>query len=207
LLSNIEKPDAQTIAYAVGDNLYLNITDRCTLRCHFCPKFNDSLKLKSYDLKLEHRPSETELIEAIGNPKEYAQIVFCGYGEPTLRLKAVLAVAKHIKQHGGKTRLNTDGLGNLVHKRNILADMAQLIDAISISMNASRPDVYENYCQPQLEGSYDAMMTFLTRAPNYIRDVTATAIEGLDGVNIEDCRNIARWLGVKFRTRQLDILG
>jgi len=203
----IENSVSQTIAYQIGDNLYLNITDRCTLRCQFCPKINNSLKLRSYDLKLEHKPSVDELIEAIGDPKRYKEIIFCGYGEPTLRLKTVLAVAKYIKEHGGKTRLNTDGLGNLVHKRNILIDMKDLIDAISISMNAARPDVYEYHCQPQLKGSYDAMMMFITRAPNYIRDVTATAIEGLDDVNIDDCRDIADWLGVKFRVRQLNRLG
>jgi len=207
LYSNIEKITGQTIAYPIGANLYLNITNRCTLRCQFCPKFNHSLQLNSYDLKLGHKPTETELIEAIGNPKKYTQIVFCGYGEPTLRLNTVLTVAEHIKQHGGKTRLNSDGLGNLIHKRNILADMKHLIDAISISMNASRPDVYDKHCRPQVEGAYDAMITFLTRAPYYINDVTATAIEGLNGVNIDDCRSIARWLGVKFRSRQLDKLG
>ncbi len=207
MLSNTENSTPQTTAYTIGKKLYLNITDRCTLRCQFCPKFNNSFKLRSYDLKLEHKPSVEELIEAIGDPKQYKEIVFCGYGEPTLRLKPVLAVAKYIKGQGGYTRLNTDGLGNLIHKRNILIEMKGLIDAVSISMNAARPDVYENHCQPQLDGSYDAMMTFLTRAPNYISDVTATAIDGLDGVNIEDCRKITLWLGVKFRARQLNKLG
>ena len=199
--------NTQTIAYVIRDNLYLNITDRCTLECRFCPKHNGSWQVHEYNLKLDHKPSVTEIISAIGDPRDYHEIVFCGYGEPTLRLKELLATASHIKSHGGRVRLNTDGLANLVHKRNVLPELGQWIDAISVSMNAANHEVYDQHCRPQIRGSFDAMLEFLALAPQFISDVTATAIDGLEGVNISECERLADDLGVKFRRRVLDAVG
>lgn len=197
----------QIIAYPIRDNLYLNITDRCTLRCQFCPKHNGTNKVHQYDLSLHHRPTVEQIISTINNPSQYREIVFCGYGEPTLRLEVLLDVAYFIKSHGGRTRLNTDGLANLVHKRNVLPELGSAIDAVSISMNATDAKTYQQHCQPALNGSFAAMLNFLTEAPKYIPRVTATAINGLDGVNIKHCRSLAAWLGVRFRVRELDVVG
>lgn len=196
-----------TIAYPIRDSLYLNITDRCTLACGFCPKHNGSHQVHDYDLTLDHRPEPAEILAAIGDPSQYHQVVFCGYGEPTLRLKVLLAVAQAVKASGGRVRVNTDGLGNLVNKRNILPELAECVDAISISMNAQDESVYNQHCQPALAGSYQAMLYFIALAPQYIQDVTATAIEGLEGVDIAACEQLALARGVKFRARRLDVVG
>jgi TatD family-associated radical SAM protein len=195
------------LAYRIGDNLYLNITDRCTLECAFCPKTQGVLEVKGYDLTLHARPSAEELIAAIGDPSEYREVVFCGYGEPTLRLRVLLQVARWIKSCGGRVRVNTDGLGNLVNKRNILPEMQDCVDALSVSMNAQNQEVYDRHCQPQLAGSYQAMLDFLRLAPSHIAEVTATAIDGLDGVDVEVCRRHAEAMGVAFRRRELDVVG
>lgn len=197
----------QTIAYTIGDNLYLNVTDRCTLECAFCPKHNGSRHVHEYDLTLEHRPAVEEVIAAIGDPAAYREVVFCGYGEPTLRLKLVLEVAEYIKSRGGRVRINTDGLANLVHKRNVLPEMAGRVDALSVSMNAQNAEVYNRHCHPALKGSYEAMLEFLKEAPRYVPEVTATAIDGLEGVDIAACRTLAEKLGVRFRRRVLDVVG
>ena len=47
------------------------------------------------------------------------------------------------------------------------------------------------------------MLRFLKDAPRYIPSVTATAIEGLEGVDIAACRRLAQASGVKFRKRTL----
>lgn len=198
---------AQTISYTIGDRLYLNITDRCTLECAFCPKHNGSNQVHDYDLSLDHRPSQDEIIEAIGNPADYAEVVFCGFGEPTLRLKVLLKTAQYIKSGGGRVRINTDGLANLVNKRNVLPELAQCIDAVSISMNAQDESVYRRHCLPALPGSYAAMLDFLAAAPRYIDEVTATAIDGLDGVDIAACEAMAGERGVAFRRRELNVVG
>ena len=197
----------QQTSYTIGDRLYLNITDRCTLACAFCPKTLGVPRVHEYDLTLDHRPEVEEIIAAIGDPSRYAEVVFCGYGEPTLRLKVVLEVARFVKAHGGRTRINTDGLANRVNKRNVLPELAECIDALSVSMNAQDEAVYDRHCVPALKGSYGEMLRFLEEAPKYIPDVTATAIDGLEGVDIDACRRIAERLGVKFRRRELDKVG
>ena len=198
---------AQQLSYKIDNRLYLSITDRCTLGCTFCPKTNGILQIKGYDLTMDHRPEPEEIIRAIDDPGAYDEVVFCGYGEPTLRLKVLLKVARHIKAEGGRVRVNTDGLANLVHKDNVLPEMGTCVDALSVSMNAQDAETYERHCQPGLPGSYESMLRFLKDAPRYIPSVTATAIEGLEGVDIDACRKLARALGVKFRKRTLGKVG
>jgi TatD family-associated radical SAM protein len=196
------------IAYPIRNSLYLNITDRCTLECSFCPKHTEQGPVvHDYDLHLDHRPEVEEIIAAIGDPSRYEEIVFCGFGEPTLRLKVLLEVARWIKEHGGRVRVNTDGLANRVHKRNVLPEMQGLVDSLSVSMNAQDAEVYDRHCRPQLQGSFEAMLDFLAEAPHHIPHVAATAIDGLEGVDIEACERLAHERGVEFRRRQLDKVG
>lgn len=197
----------QTITYTIENRLYLSITDRCTLVCEFCPKTQGTMQVHDYDLTFDHRPEYQEIMAAIGDPAQYEEIVFCGFGEPTLRLKLLLQLAKWIKQEGGKTRVNTDGLANLVHKRNVVPEMVGAVDSLSVSMNGQNEEIYNLHCQPQLQGSFQAMLAFLREAGRQIPQVTATAIEGLEGVDIDKCRQLAADCGVEFRVRQLDVVG
>ncbi len=198
---------SQTVSYTIGDRLYLNITDRCTLGCRFCPKNQGSHRVHDYDLTLDHRPAQAEILVAIDDPRRFSEVVFCGFGEPTLRLNVLLDTARHIKQNGGRVRVNTDGLANLVHKRNVLPEMADCIDALSVSMNAQNDAVYQQHCVPALPGSFVAMRAFLQQAPDFIGEVTATAIDGLPGVDTAACERMAKAMGVGFRRRTLDVVG
>ncbi|HEY5719243.1 MAG TPA: TatD family nuclease-associated radical SAM protein [Gammaproteobacteria bacterium] len=202
-----QSPAAQTIAYVIEDRLYLNITDRCTLACRFCPKTQGSRRVHDYDLTLDHRPEFDEVVAAIGDPTAHAEVVFCGYGEPTLRLGLLLEVARWVKQRGGRVRVNTDGLASLANKRDVLPEMAGLVDALSVSLNAQSPEVYNRHCEPALPGAYQALLAFLQEAPRYVPEVTATAIDGLEDVDIEACARIARMCGARFRRRELDVVG
>jgi len=202
-----QTPVEQTVAYTIDDRLYLNITDRCTLTCAFCPKTLGSLQVHDYDLTLDHRPDMDEIITAIGDPAAYSEVAFCGYGEPTLRLDLLLKVAGWIKERGGRVRVNTDGLASLANKRDVLPEMAGLVDAVSVSLNAQSPDIYNRHCQPSLPGAYQAMLAFLQGAPRYIPEVTATAVDGLEGVDIAACERVAKMCGARFRRRVLDIVG
>ena len=204
---NIQIKPVPQIAYKIRNSLYLNITDRCTLVCQFCPKTQGVQKVHEYDLTLAQRPELDEIIRSIGDPGAYDEIVFCGYGEPTLRLKVLKQVASWIKEHGGKVRINTDGLANLVNKRNVLPELKGLVDAVSVSLNAQEESVYNRHCQPALPGSYQAMLDFLEQAPAWIPHVTATAIDGLDDVDIDACEKLADERGVEFRRRTLDNVG
>lgn len=197
----------QLLVYDIRGARYVNITDRCTLVCAFCPKHNGSTRVHDYELAMDHRPAAGALIQAIGDPTRFSEVVFCGYGEPTLRLKVLLEVAAAVKGQGGRVRVNTDGLANLAHKRNVLPELAGKVDALSVSLNGQNEAVYNRHCRPALTGSYEAVLEFLRLAPGYIPEVTATAIEGLEGLDIEACRRLASALGVGFRVRHLDRVG
>ncbi len=197
----------ETLVYTIANSLYINLTDRCTLACEFCPKIQGSMDVHEYNLLLSTRHPVEEYLQKIGDPAQYDEIVFCGFGEPTLRIKELLEIAAYCKKAGTRVRVNTDGLGNLVNKRNILPELAKCVDALSVSMNAQNEEVYDQHCVPALQGSYKSMLEFLRLAPQYITDTTATAIDGLDGVDIDVCEKQAKNLGVKFRKRVLDIVG
>lgn len=195
------------LVYDIDGKRYINLTNACSLKCNFCPKHNGSWNVKGHELELDFNPRAEDIIAQIGDLKNIPEVVFCGFGESTLRLKELIKVAQHVKRKGVKTRLNTDGLGNLVNKRNILPELANCIDALSVSLNAQNETVYNRHCAPTLAGSYQALLEFIAQAPNYIDDVTVTAIEGLPGVDIRACEKIAKDFNVQFRKRVLDQVG
>lgn len=197
----------ENLVYPIEDRLYLNICNRCTLACWFCPKNQGKDAIPGLDLGLHKSPSAEAVIQAIQNPKLYKEIVFCGLGEPTLRLKTLVEVAKYVKSHKVPVRLNTDGLANLIYKRNIIPEIAPYLDALSVSLNAQNETIYQQHCMPRRKGAYGSMLAFLALAKNEIPEVTATAIEGLLGVDIDACEKIAHKLGVSFRKRTLGITG
>jgi len=194
------------IAYQIRDSLYLNITNRCTNRCRFCAKFRD-FNVKGHQLKLDHEPDAAEVIAAIGDPSRFSEVVFCGYGEPLLRLDLVRAVAAWLKENGVKVRINTDGQANLVHGRNILPDLAGLVDTLSVSLNAADAETYQQWCQSGFgEQGYQAVKDFLRLAADCIPEVIATAVT-LPGIDIAACERIASELGVDFRKRDYNEVG
>lgn len=197
----------EVVGYTLRNSRYLNVTARCTLRCAFCPKFNGSLTVGEYDLKLRHEPTAGELVAAAPEPAKFDQVVFCGFGEPTLRLDVVLETAAQLKAQGARIRLNTDGLANLVYGRDVTPELKGRVDSLSISLNAQDEATYERHCRPTLPGSYAAMQDFARRAKAYVPEVTLTAIDGLEGVDIAACEAIAHSLGVAFRRRFVDRVG
>lgn len=200
-----EIPQKGEIAYKIRDSLYLNITNRCTNKCSFCIRFHSDY-VKGHHLRLEREPSEAELKEAIGDPSIYKEVVFCGYGEPLLRLDLVKAVASWIKEKGGKVRINTNGHGNLIHKKNILPELKGIVDTISVSLDAHDSKTYDAICKPLFKGAFKEVINFIKEAKKYIPEVVATVVE-MEGVDIDKCKEIANLLGVKLRIRKLDVVG
>jgi TatD DNase family protein len=199
-------PESGKITYPIRNSLYLNITNRCTAACTFCVRYHTDF-VKGHNLRLGEEPTVDQLLKEIGDPTRYAEIVFCGYGEPLLRLDMVKAVAAAVKQRGGRVRIDTNGHGNLVHKRNILPELAGLVDAISVSLNAQNAEAYFRISQPKFGvETYEAVKDFIREAKKYIPDVTATVVSA-PGIDIEACRSIAEELGARFRVREYNVVG
>ena len=199
-------PEHGQIIYPIRNSLYLNITNRCTAACTFCVRYHTDF-VKGHNLRLGKEPSADELIKEIGDPTRYAEIVFCGYGEPLLRLEIVKAVAAAVKQKGGRVRIDTNGHGNLVHKRNILPELAGLVDAVSVSLNAQNADIYFKISQPKFGvETYEAVKDFIRESKKYIPEVIATVVSAPE-VDVDACRIIADELGARFRVREYNVVG
>jgi len=193
----------QGITYPIGNSLYLNITNRCSNHCSFCIRYKSKLFNQKHPLWLEHEPTTEEIIAAIGDPSKYDEIVFCGYGEPLIRLEVVKEVAKRLTANSlrQKIRINTNGQANIFWGRNILPELKGLIDTIVISLDAQNAEVYQSICRSDYgEKAYPVVLDFIKEAKKYILQVEASVVE-LPEVDVEACRKIAQQLGVEFRVR------
>ncbi len=208
-LFGVGTADPAQVAYPIRRSLYLNLTDRCTNRCAFCAK-NRSPVVKGHDLGLEREPTRDEVLAAVdarGGPGAWDEVVFCGFGEPLLRLDDVLALARELRRRGARRlRVNTDGLASLVHGRDVVAELAGTVDAVSVSLNAPDAATYDRLCRPGVDGAYDAVVAFLRAAAGRIPEVTATVV-AVPGLDVDACRRLAESLGVGFRVRDYNEVG
>ena len=201
-----EYDQSDTIAYKIRNSLYLNITNRCSNSCIFCAKYDD-FTVKGHKLQLRHEPSAREVLAAIDKSSDFDEVVFCGYGEPLIRLDLVREVAAELKKRGQRIRINTDGQANLVHGRNILPELAGLVDTVSVSLNSADPAQYQQLCRtPFKEEGFKGVCDFLRLAPAYIPTVIATAVT-LPEVDIKAVKRLAAELGVSFREREYAEVG
>lgn len=198
----IGKAPKTSFTYLLGNSLYINVTNRCNADCTFCRRKEDPF-LRGYNLgmKKSEEPAAEVYIGEIGDPKIYDEIVFCGYGEPTIRWDVVKQVAKYVKDNGGKTRMNTNGHGNLINKKDITPEMKDLIDVISISLNSYDPKQYSELMQVS-ESHFDEMKNFARLAKQYVKKVVMSVVS-LDEVEIEESRKVVEdEIGVEFRVRE-----
>jgi TatD DNase family protein len=201
--------DAGPAVYAIRDSLYVNVTNACDARCTFCPRTHDAWVVKGHDLARPRDPSVPEILAGIGDPARWKEIVFCGLGEPTLRLDVVKAVAAAVKARGGRTRLNTNGHGDLVHGRPIARELVGLVDVVSVSLNAQDRETFERHCPSRWSpDGFTPMLDFIRASRDAGLKVVCTVVDGLEGVDWAACRRLAEEeLRVEFRGRVLDEVG
>ena len=194
------------IVYKIRNSLYVNLTNRCSNRCVFCSRESDPT-VKGHWLRLDQEPTADEVIGAIGDPTRYAEIVFCGFGEPTLRLDVIKQVAAFVKSRGGSVRINTNGHANLIHGRPVAAELAGLVDTVSVSLNSADSGQYVELCHP-LQGTqaYGAMIEFIKDASRHLPKVVVTALD-YPGVDTDACKRLAAELGVQYRQRKYEEVG
>ncbi len=195
-----EKPNL-SFTYKIGEVLYINVTNRCNADCVFCDRKGEAV-INGYNLKMSksEEPEAEVYIKEIGDPKKYKEIVFCGYGEPTIRWDVVKQIAKYVKESGGNTRMNTDGHGNFINKRDITPELNGLIDIVSISLNSTDPVQYGKLMRvdPSMHGE---MLDFAKKAKNYTHVVLS--IVGLSEIDSDAAKKfVVEEVGVDFRERE-----
>lgn len=197
---------SMTILYRVGENLYVNLTNRCSSACTFCLRQTRDHMEDSDSLWLSHEPDLEEVKEAFQKQdmSAYREVVFCGFGEPTERFELLIEVARFVKETYHKPiRLNTNGQGDLINNRSIAPDMEGLIDTISISLNTPNADKYHELVRSQFgDKAYPAMLAFAKEAKKYVPNVVlSTVATTLTPEEEAQCQNICDELGVTYRIR------
>jgi len=207
-------------AYRYGNprHLYLNATNRCTNRCEFCVRYRAN-EFGAASLWGDQEPDFAMLQSAVlryGDPGDFEEFVWCGYGEPTFRLDLIIEASAWLRSRGVRVRLNTNGHACLIHGRDVLPELCGAVDEASVSLNAPNAARYLELCRPDSEAfpdpgkiiaapelAWEAMLDFLRRAPAHFSQVQASVVGfSLSSTEIEQSRELALSLGIKkFRIR------
>ena len=196
------------ILYTYQNQVYANITNRCDCSCTFCIRTTQETVGEAENLWFQKEPTLEEVLAAIDafDFEGYEELVYCGYGEPTCALDTLLASAKYVKEKLGlPIRLNTNGLGNLYYQRDIIPELAQVIDSVSISLNAPTADAYQAVTRPQFdhpEQSFQAMLDFAKEAEKTFVHTQLSIVDVLPAEEIAACLRLADELGVYLKIRQ-----
>lgn len=194
------------IVYTYGNKIYLNITNACPCDCEFCVRHNKDGLGDMGSLWLDHEPSFEEITEAVDSFDwtGYTDAVFCGFGEPTCALDKLLKTAEYIrKTQNVKIRLNTNGLSDLINKCDNSAErMSGLIDAVSVSLNASDAEAYDRIVHPKFGlKSFDAMIKFTKDCQKFIPNVKMTVVDTIGEDEIERCKKLCSDNNIDLRVR------
>lgn len=156
-----EKKD--TYVYELDGKLYINLTNKCSNGCEFCVR-NERTTYYGHHLWIRHGDPSAEAVIAALNEKDldaYKELVFCGFGEPTYKMQEMLAVAEFAHEKGLKTRLNTNGQGNLINKHDITAEFKGKIDFVNVSLNAPDAESYQKICHSMFRlDAFPALVEF-----------------------------------------------
>ena len=192
---------SDTYIYPYGDAIYINLTNRCTNDCIFCVR-NEHDGVGGYNLRLEKEPEASDIIAALQKLPQVEKAVFCGLGEPTMRLDVLLEVAAYLKTRGTHIRLNTNGQGSACAGEDIAPKLAGLIDVVSISLNAASADEYQRLCRSAFGTSaYDHMLAFAKSCVTNGIDTVMSIVDIVGEEEVNKCRDIAHQIGARLRIR------
>lgn len=199
---------AMTVLYPVGEHLYVNLTNQCPCACTFCIRQNGDGAYGSDSLWLEHDPDFDEIKAAFAKweLKNFTELVFCGYGEPTEALDMLLAAAKYAKTLPDcpPIRLNTNGLSDLIHGKKTAHLLAGLIDTVSVSLNAGTEKEYMAVTRPKWDNAFQAMQDFASDCKKYVSKVVFTVVDVIPKAEIDAAQKLADSLGIPLRVRKYD---
>jgi len=176
---------------------------------------DDEPDLEIIEDAISAEPDTEAIISALettvaSSPHPVEEVVFCGAGEPLIRLDTVITTAFTMKKLGITVRLNTNGHGELLNGPDTVNRLSQCIDKISISLNAQDSRTYNYLSRPSSkEDAYSATLDFSAKSVKLIDSVTLSVVaatsKGLVNsapkLDLDACRSIADKIGAKFRLR------
>lgn len=202
------------IVYRFGDGVYINLTNRCPNLCTFCIKTKWHMDFHGNNLNLAgNEPSAQDVLRALEQelPKApFKEVVFCGYGEPTMRLDVLLYVAQILKGWQAqakfppfKIRLNTNGLGSRINHRSIVADLRRVVDIVNVSVNAENETKWQQLVRPEApyQDGYADVIGFLTACVHAnFEKVVLSCVENT-GADLHALEELAHQCGATFYAR------
>lgn len=200
----LEEMDAKNIK----KNVYVNLTNKCPCACTFCLRKTKKMA-ESNSLWLKREPSISEVIEefeSIDLPK-FDEVIFCGFGEPSERIDDIVEIAKYIKKRCPEmpTRINTNGLSDLVNNKPTAPLLKGVIDTVSISLNAPNAEEFLEVTQNKFGiKSYDAMKKFALECKKYVPHVVFTVVDCIGEEEIKKSQEVCDKLGIKLRVRPFE---
>lgn len=197
-----------TFVYAVHDNLYINLTNRCPCNCTFCIRHNGDGAYGSDSLWLEREPTCEEVIGEFDkyDMSKFSEIVFCGYGEPMERAEDVAFIGKELKKRypDKLIRLNTNGLSDKIHGKPTAHLLKDAVDIVSISLNSGNAEDYNKVTRPKWADSFEAMLRFAEDCKKYVPKVMFTVVDVISEREINESKAVSEKLGIPLRIRPYD---
>lgn len=192
----------ETFTYELDGNLYINLTSKCTNDCTFCVR-NEHASYFGHKLWLSREPSPQEVLDRIPQDvSRYKEYVFCGFGEPTIRLDALCVIGKELKKRGATVRLNTNGQGSMIAGRDISVDLAQAVDKINVSLNDASAEDYVKLCRPAYgKSAFEGLQDFAKKCASRGILTWFSVVDIIGEEKIAKCREIAEKCGVTLRVR------
>ena len=193
---------ADNYVYILDGKAYVNITNKCHNACSFCIRKTGN-GVAGTRLWLEKEPTADEVLTAFSRlDPVYDEVVFCGFGEPTENLETLKECARAFKQSGYRTRLNTNGLGNLVNFRNIAPELTD-IDTVSVSLNAPDARKYADITK-SVYGlkAFEGLLEFVRDCKATGLNVVFTVVDVIDHADLDECRKLSIELGIPLRVRK-----
>ena len=138
---------------------------------------------------------------------QYAEFVFCGYGEPTMRLDFMCTLAKMMKSRKPDIilRLNTNGLADIYSGDKKSAEkISAVFDKVSISLNAGTPEEYLRVTNPKHypEHAFQTMQDFAVSCKHAGMETNFTVVDVISPEEIEKAQKIADDLGIPMHIRK-----
>ena len=203
---NQEENRKDTYAYILDGNLYINLTNKCSNGCDFCVRnerasyYGNYLWLKNGDPTVEKVIAQ---VNGFGDLKRFKEVVFCGFGEPTYRVAEMVALCDYFHEKGLSTRLNTNGQGNLINKRDIVPELKGKIDLVNVSLNASASDKYQKICRSQYgESGFEALVEFAKLCKRNEVKCRFSIVDCIGEEEVEACKRLAEQVRVPLYIRK-----